>query len=205
MIDRLEKRLFGACLLALAAAPAAAGDGPPRPYQDVQILQSGLAVLDYYDGPIHGDLDTDTLLSIEYFALQTGFDGRVDAVTPELLTAVEAAATPALAAAFGTDPSGSWDRDLSQLGPQEAQALMDLYQWPSLELCGSPLAIRFQGMAYGTWLYGFVGPIALRDGALQPLPDRDYPDMVQPAFTFVDQDTMQRVVEGETETWHRCD
>ena len=205
MTGRFGLLLAAAGLVALAAAPAAAGDGPPQPYQDVQILQSGLELLRYYDGPIHGDLDADTLLAIESFASRTGFDGPVDAVTPELLTAVEAAATPALVAAFGTDPGGTWDRDLSHLGPQEAQDLIDLYQWPSLELCGSPLAIRFQGMAYGTWLYGFAGPIALRDGALQPLPDRDYPDRVQPAFTFVDRDTMQRVVEGETETWHRCD
>ena len=196
--------LAAATMALSAAAVAQAGDGPPAPYQDVQIVQSALDVLGYYDGPLDGDFDAETFDALERFILDSHFAGAYDTLNQTVVMFVGMEAGLALEESFGTNPTGTWDVDLSGLSAAEAEQMRTLHDWESLELCSSPLATRFEGMAYGTWRYGFLGVLALRDGALVPLPDPEYPDLEQPAFTFVDADTMQRIVDGRTETWHRC-
>ncbi|MEZ5669336.1 MAG: peptidoglycan-binding protein [Alphaproteobacteria bacterium] len=193
-----------AAALSLAAAPALASDGPPSQTQDVQIAQSTLSLLGYYDGSLDGDFDQATRAALERALLDTHYAGAFDSLDAPVMGFLASLAGPALAEAFGTDPTGTWDVDLSGLSADERRALLDLHQWESLALCASPLAMHIQGMALGTWLYGFTGALTLADGALTPLPDPERPDHPQPGFTFVDVDTMQRVVDGAIETWHRC-
>lgn len=191
-------------LLVLTAAPGLAGDGPPTEAQEVQLVQSTLDLLGYYDGPIDGVLDAATREALERLVLDGHFAGPYDTLNQAVMNYVATFAGPALAEAFGTDPTGSWDIDLSALTPEQGQALLDLYQWESLALCASPLALSFQGMGYRPWLFGSPFVIALRDNALVPLPAPGEPDRALPGFVLIDEDTMQRTVDGRTERWHRC-
>lgn len=208
MTMRPTRRLGWACAIAIAlaaGAPARAGDGPPQPWQTVQMAQSALELLGYYDGELHGKMDPATHDALERFVIDSHYAGGYDQVNIALLTLLAIEVGPALEASFGTDPTGTWDVDLSGLSAEDRRDLMDLHQWESLDLCSSPLAIQFRGMTSSYWLYGSPTIYALRDGALEPLPDPDFPDAPRPAFRLIDADTMQRTVDGAIETWHRCD
>ena len=189
-----------------ASAIAQAGDGPPPLNVEIQILQSGLELLGYYDGLLDGEMQPRTREALEQFAADNDVTDGVDPPTRALFDAMAAAVGPALAVGFGTNPAGTWDIDLSGLSAEEAQEIRDLHQWDSLDLCSSPLAINFQGMAYVYWRYGSPTVFALVDGRLEPVPNLNEPEYpAAPAFSLVDDDTMQRTFNGEIESWHRCE
>ncbi|MGF1627029.1 MAG: peptidoglycan-binding protein [Alphaproteobacteria bacterium] len=192
------------CILGLSG-PAVAGD-PPTPFQEVQMVQSALAILGYEPGPLDGEWGNATQSALEAFAADTGYDGPTGAADGAVIDALFARLGPALEAGFGTDPTGTWDLDFSAYSEAERRDMMALYGWEVMETCSSPLAIYFSGIAYRQWVSGAPLVMTLKDRRLEALHPDPGDGFLEPfAFSFVDESTMHREVEGDTEIWLRCD
>lgn len=195
-------------VMALAAtgalsAPAAAGDAPTAT-QQVQIIQSALDVLGHDPGPIDGRWGAGTAAAVAAFAGAEAYDGPTDAPDDALVEALLSLTGPAVAARFGTDPTGTWDLDFAAMSAEERQQMMEVYGLESLETCSSPFAIYFSGgIVYRQWETGSPVVMEVADGRMVSLdPGREHEPF---AIDFVDELTFHRHSEGYTEVYARCD
>lgn len=188
---------FAAAAALLAATAAQAGE-PPSAAQEVQIAQAALGIMGYDPGPIDAQMGPQTRAAVDAFLAETGavVDGSQTAtnLSNTLLTHIG----PALTAGFGTDPTGTWDIDWVASGLED-------YSGGRQTCEGSGRAYFSGGIVFRDWEGGFPIVFTLADGRLEtlPLPSGDF---IEPhAFEFVDDNTLHRQVEGETEVWVRCD
>ncbi|MEZ5669334.1 MAG: peptidoglycan-binding domain-containing protein [Alphaproteobacteria bacterium] len=192
----MRKPILAATLTVMAAA-AQAGE-PMSPGQEIQAIQSGLTILGYDPGPVDGLMGARTRAAIAAFERDTGFV-ESDAV-PEglLINAVLDATGPALAERFGLDPTGSWDLDREASGYGAAE--------PGQETCAGGGHWYFSGgIVWRDFDSGSPLVLALNGDRLEtvPLPSGEF--IEANAFVVVDDRTMHRLVEGETEVWVLCD
>ncbi|MEZ5669335.1 MAG: peptidoglycan-binding domain-containing protein [Alphaproteobacteria bacterium] len=180
----------------LAASAAQASDGL-SPAQEIQVLQSGLAILGYEPGAIDGRIGPQTRAAIAAFGTANGIAVGGTEVSAALLDAVQAAMEPVLIARLGGDPTGIWDLDWSAsgLGPDAASGARCRSDW---------VFVIADGVVWRNRLADWPLVMALVGDGLevQTPPGGDF---VEPyAFEFVDANTMRRSVEGTTEIWVRC-
>lgn len=186
--------LVAACLACAAAAEA--GDALSSA-QQIQALQSALAILGYDPGPADGVMGPQTRDAIAAYGAATGFAADGDDPQQALLNALLDDVRPALASAFGIDPTGAWDVDAvaSGLPPEDAAAP-----------CQSPYRGTFSdGIIWRNAETGVPLVYELDGERLAMLPNPSGEFFEPHAYTVVDADTLHLRVEGNTEVWVRCD
>lgn len=191
------RRLCLAAALMLCTATAQAGD-PLSAAQEVQALQSALAILGHDPGPVDGIMGRQTRAALEAFKDATGFEAAGADPELALMNAVLDATGPALAERFGTDPTGFWDIDW------EASGLDPLAD--GVATCADGGKWYFSGGIIWRLVDSGVPIVMTLNGdhlETLPIPSGGF---IEPnRFVSVDPNTMHRLVEGEAEVWSRCD